>query len=63
MEQAATVRDPALAISALNAANRELRCILIALQVWAEDEGSVTDRRRIWSVLKAMADRRLMPLF
>ncbi|HVU20473.1 MAG TPA: hypothetical protein VHE09_07045 [Rhizomicrobium sp.] len=63
MEDAAATRDTSLAISALNTANHELRRILIALQVWIEDNGAREDQKRIWSVLKASADRRLVSLF
>jgi hypothetical protein len=63
LEQAAATRDISLAISALNAANDELRRALIALQIWIEDNGTRLDQQRIWAVLKAMADRRVMSLF
>ena len=63
MEDAAATRDTSLAISALNAANCDLRRILIALQIWSEDEGMADVQERIWSVLKAMADRRVVSLF
>jgi hypothetical protein len=63
LEDAATTRDMSLAISALNEANHGLRRILIALQVWTEDNGTREDQQKIWTVLKAMADRRLVSLF
>jgi hypothetical protein len=63
LEEAAETRDISLAISALNAANDELRRTLIALQVWFEENGTREDRQRIWSVLKSMADRRVVSLF
>ena len=63
VEGAAATSDTSLAISALNAANHDLRRVLIALQVWAEDNGTREDLQRIWSVLKASADRRLVSLF
>jgi hypothetical protein len=63
LEDAAATRDTSLAISALNAANDELRRDLIALQVWVEDNGAREDQNRIWIVLKAMADRRVVSLF
>ena len=61
--EAADTRDTSLAISALNAANDELRRTLIALQVWVEENGTREDRQCIWIVLKAMADRRVVSLF
>ena len=63
LEDAAATRDTSRAISALNAANYDLRRTLIALQVWTEDNGAREDRQRIWSVLKASADRRIVSLF
>jgi len=63
VEGAAATRDTSLAISALNAANHDLRGTLIALQVWVEDTGTREDQHRIWHVLKASADRRLVTLF
>lgn len=63
LEAAASTRATSLAISALNAANHDLRRILIALQIWIEDNGTREDRQRIWSVLNAMADRRAVSLF
>jgi hypothetical protein len=63
LEDAAATRDTSLAISALNTANDELRRTLIALQVWVEERGTREDQQRIWSVLKSMADRRVVSLF
>jgi hypothetical protein len=63
LEEAASTRDASLTISALNTANHDLRRILIVLQIWVEDEGTREDQQRIWSVLKAMADRRVVSLF
>jgi hypothetical protein len=63
LEEAAATRDASLAISALNAANHDLRRTLIALQTWIEGDGTLIDQQRIWSVLKAMADRRVVSLF
>lgn len=63
LEDAAATRDTSLAISALNAANDELRRALIALQIWIEDNGAREDQQRIWAVLKTMADRRIVSLF
>jgi hypothetical protein len=62
-ETAAATRDVSLTISALNAANHDLRRVLIALQIWTEENGTREDQQRIWSVLKASADRRIVSLF
>jgi hypothetical protein len=63
LEEAAATHVTSLAVSALNAANHDLRKTLIALQIWIEDNGAREDQKRIWSVLKASADRRIVPLF
>lgn len=63
LEESAATRDTSLVISALNAANHDLRRVLIALQIWIEDNGAREDRQRIWSMLKASADRRIVSLF
>ncbi len=63
LEDAAAARETSFAISALNVANHDLRRVLIAFQIWIEDNGSREDQRRIWSVLKASADRRIVSLF
>jgi hypothetical protein len=63
LEDAAAMRDTSLAISALNTANHDLRRVLIALQIWIEENGTREDQQRIWSVLKASADRRIVSLF
>ncbi|MEI9933115.1 MAG: hypothetical protein WDM89_21940 [Rhizomicrobium sp.] len=63
LEDAAATRDTSLAISALNSANYDLRRVLIALQIWIEDHGTREDQQRIWSVLKASVDRRVVSLF
>lgn len=60
--RAAETRDTSLKISALNAENAELRRVLIALQVHCEDNGLAELERRIWTVLKASAERRLLKL-
>ncbi|HTT99259.1 MAG TPA: hypothetical protein VMF58_14515 [Rhizomicrobium sp.] len=62
-EDAAATHDTSLAISALNAANHDLRRTLIALQIWIEENGSREDQQRIWSALRASADRRIVSLF
>jgi len=61
---AAGESEPALTISALDAANHELRRLLIRLQSAVEDLPGADAReaeRRIWKVLRASADRRLIP--
>ncbi len=63
LEVAAATHDTSLTISTLNTANHDLRRNLIALQVWVEKNGTREDRKRIWSMLKASADRRIVSLF
>ncbi len=63
LEAAAATRDASLTISALNAANAELRSVLIALQTCVEEAGAPAAQKRIWDVLKAMASRRVVSLF
>ena len=60
---AAATTDTSLTISALNAANAELRRLLIALQIHLEDLGDHTAQRRIWDALNVMASRRVVSLF
>ncbi len=58
--------DPSLAISALNEANARLRRLLIALQEHVEahdDDAGRAVAQRIWKVLIASANRRLVSLF
>lgn len=65
IEAAAVTKDEALTISALNAANYELRRCLIALQIHFESEqtkSSQIARREIWKVLKAGADARVLAI-
>jgi hypothetical protein len=60
---AAETKDTSLAISALNNANYELRHLLIELQAHVEQQPGAHARdaeRRIWAMLKAAADRRLV---
>jgi hypothetical protein len=63
LQAAAASRDGSLKISALDDANHELRRLLIALHAHVE---SLKDARamekRIWEVLKASADRRLLKM-
>ncbi|HEX4295720.1 MAG TPA: hypothetical protein VHZ29_16410 [Rhizomicrobium sp.] len=63
LDAAAAIRDASLTISALDAANAELRRLLIALHVHLEDTGAHAGEKRVWQLLKAMAARREMPLF
>ena len=60
--KAGQTRDASLNISALNAENTELRRVLIRLQAHAEEKGLRGLEKRIWDVLKASADRRLLKL-
>ena len=60
--RAAETRDDSLKVSMLDTANVELRRVLIRLQVHAEDNVMRTLERRIWDVLKASAERRLLRL-
>lgn len=60
--KAAATEDRSLKISMLNAENTELRRVLIHLQTYAEEKGLTVLERRIWEVLKASADRRLLRL-
>jgi hypothetical protein len=60
--RAAETRDASLKISSLNAENTELRRVLIRLQAHAEEKGLGDIERRVWDVLKASADRRLIRL-
>ena len=59
----AETKDTSLAISALDAANYDLRRLLTELQAHLEQQSGAAVRdaeRRIWVVLKAAADRRLV---
>jgi len=60
---AAATKDTSLAISALNAANAELRRLLIALQIHIEGTGDSAAQKRIWEALNTMASRRVVSLF
>lgn len=65
LKDAAATRDSSMAISALDAANYELRRLLIELQAQIEALPGVEAREaepRIWAVLKASAERRLVRL-
>lgn len=62
MDAAAVARDPSLRISELNEANYALRRLLTRLQIYAEEHGALNAQKRIWAVLKALAERRLVQL-
>ncbi len=62
LEAAATAKDASLRISVLNESNYALRRTLTKAQIYAEEHGARDAERRIWAVLKAMADRRLVQL-
>jgi len=55
----ATAREDSLAVSALNRSNHALRRLLIRLHEHLEDDPAAD--AKIWSLLKAMATRRLLP--
>jgi hypothetical protein len=59
---AAAAKEPSLRISELNESNYALRRLLSRLQIRAEEDGALGAQRRIWAVLKAMAERRLVTL-
>jgi hypothetical protein len=62
MREASAAKDPSLRISDLNDGNYALRRLLTRLQIHAEECGATGAQRRIWVVLKAMAERRLVIL-
>ncbi|MEJ1967683.1 MAG: hypothetical protein WDN03_03455 [Rhizomicrobium sp.] len=62
LEAAAATRDESLLISKLNENNYALRRLLTEAQIHAEDRGDSAAQQRIWTVLKAMAARRLVSL-
>ena len=59
---ASLTTDVSLRISDLNDANYALRRLLTRLQIYAEDHGQMDAQKRIWAVLKALAQRRLVQL-
>lgn len=59
---AAATSDPSLRISDLNEGNYMLRRLLTRLQIHAEEHGALDAQKRIWAVLKALAQRRLVQL-
>lgn len=60
--EASSASDPTLRIADLNAGNYALRRLLTRLQIHAEDHGAREAQKRIWAVLKALAQRRLVQL-
>jgi hypothetical protein len=46
----------------LNSANYALRDLLTRLLIDAEEHGALHAQKRIWAVLKALAERRLVQL-
>jgi hypothetical protein len=63
LESAAASREISLKVSALDEANYELRRLLIAVQEHVEIQGdSHNGERRIWAILKASADRRVLKM-
>ncbi len=65
LKAAALSADPSLKISDLNTANCDLRRLLIALQSCVEDiagDAARAAERRIWGILLASAERRLLKL-
>ncbi len=60
---AAATQDTSLTITALNAANAELRRLLIALQIHMEDIGDRSAQKRIWDALNVIAARRVVSIF
>lgn len=65
LEKAAQETDASLAISQLNRANEELRRLMIALHAHVELRDGAEARhaeRRIWTALRASAERRIAPL-
>lgn len=59
---ASVTSDPSLRISDLNEGNYMLRRLLTRLQIYAEEHGALDAQKRIWAVLKALAQRRLVQL-
>ena len=62
LTRAASQTDPSLRISDLNSANYMLRRLLTRLLIDAEEHGALPAQKRIWAVLKALAERRLVQL-
>lgn len=62
LTDAAKAHDPSFRISDLNEGNYALRRLLTRLQIDAEEHGALDAQKRIWVVLKALAQRRLVQL-
>lgn len=62
LEAASNTEDKSLKISALDAANHELRKLLIEAQTHIEMLGAAEAERKIWKVLRAAADRRVLKM-
>jgi len=62
LQDASVARDPSLRISDLNDGNYALRRLLTRLMIQAEEHGALDAQKRIWAVLKALAQRRLVQL-
>jgi hypothetical protein len=62
LTEASASRDASLRISDLNDANYALRRLLTRLLIDAEEHGALEAQKRIWAVLKALAERRLVQL-
>ncbi|HEV2562184.1 MAG TPA: hypothetical protein VGT78_08565 [Rhizomicrobium sp.] len=65
LETAAATADSSLKISALDAANYELRRLLISLHIYMESQPGENARaaeKSIWQTLRALADRRALKL-
>ena len=60
IKSASETKDISLTISSLDTANYELRRLLISLHEHIEAQGDAAAAKRIWTVLKAMADRRFV---
>jgi hypothetical protein len=62
LHDASVASDSSLRISDLNEANYALRRLLTRLQIDAEEHNAREAQKRIWAVLKALAQRRLVQL-
>jgi hypothetical protein len=62
LEAASETEDASLKISALDTANHELRRLLIEAQAHIETQGVRDAEKKIWKVLRAAADRRVLKM-
>jgi hypothetical protein len=62
LTESSLATDPSLRIADLNEGNYALRRLLTRLQIYAEDHSARDAQKRIWTVLKALAQRRLVQL-